>query len=138
MNQLFLLDTNMVSYIIKGKSPAARAKNASLQPDQIACISAITEGEIRYGLTKSAAASKLAPPLEWFLLRVRVLPWGRPEASVYGHLRAQQEAAGKSLGNMDLLIAAHAIAVRATLVTNDKAFAAVPDLPGLANWASDR
>lgn len=137
MNQLFLLDTNMVSYIIKGKSPAARAKNATLHPDQVACISAITEGEIRYGLAKSTAGPKLATALEWFLLRVRVLPWGSPEASVYGQLRAQQEAAGKPLGSMDLLIAAHAIAVRATLVTNDKAFASVPELPGLANWATD-
>jgi tRNA(fMet)-specific endonuclease VapC len=56
--------------------------------------------------------------------------------SEYGQLRAKQEASGKTLGNLDLLIAAHAIAVGAVLVTNDKAFSSVADLPKIVNWAT--
>jgi len=52
-------------------------------------------------------------------------------------LRARQEAAGKSIGNLDLLIAAHAIAAEAILITNDKAFSQVDSLRGIANWATD-
>ena len=52
-------------------------------------------------------------------------------------LRAKRETAGKALGNLDLLIAAHGIAVGAVLVTNDKAFKQVDDLPDIVNWATD-
>lgn len=55
----------------------------------------------------------------------------------YGKLRARQEGAGKMIGALDLLIAAHAVAVGAVLVTNDKAFAQVTALPGRVNWATD-
>jgi tRNA(fMet)-specific endonuclease VapC len=75
--------------------------------------------------------------MEWFLAAVKILPWGRDEANVYGTLRAKLESSGKTLGNMDMQIAAHAIALGAVLVTNDKAFAQVDDLRAIANWATD-
>ena len=68
---------------------------------------------------------------------IQVLPWGREEAQTYGSLRAKQEMAGKPLGNLDMLIAAHAISVGAILVTNDRAFSHVPGLPATANWATE-
>lgn len=132
-----MIDTNTVSYIVKGKSPAARAKLAGLQSNQIACISAITEGELRYGLAKSPNGPALRVSIEAFFTKLQILPWGRDEAVAYGQVRARQEAAGKTLGNLDMLIAAHAISVNAILVTNDKAFAHVPDLSGTVSWASD-
>jgi tRNA(fMet)-specific endonuclease VapC len=132
-----MMDTNTVSYIVKGKSPAARAKLASLQDDEIGCISIITEAELQYGLAKSPNATALRSSLEGFFAKIQILPWAREEALAYGQLRAKQEAAGKILGNLDLLIAAHAIAVGAILVTNDKAFAQVADLPDTVNWAID-
>jgi tRNA(fMet)-specific endonuclease VapC len=133
-----MIDTNTVSYIVKGDSPASRAKLAGLQDDEIACISAITEAELQYGVAKSANAATLRPALEGFLAKIQILPWGRDEANAYGRLRAKQEAAGKPLGNLDMLIAAHAVSVGAILVTNDKAFSHVTDLTAILNWATDQ
>ena len=137
MTRLYLLDTNMVSYILKGKSPAARVRLAGLAPNEVASLSAITEGELLYGIAKSGSGEQRRRSLMWFLARLRVHPWGREAAAVYGTLRAKQEAAGKTLGPLDMQIAAHAIAVGALLITNDKAFQQVPYLPGLENWATD-
>ncbi len=132
-----MLDTNTVSYIVRGKSPASRAKLANLKHGEIACISAITEGEIQYGLAKNPKATALRSTVEGFVAKIQVLPWGREEAQAYGELRAKQEAAGNQLGNLDTLIAAHAISVGAILVTNDKVFSRVPDLAAILNWATD-
>lgn len=133
-----MIDTNTVSYIVKGNSPASRAKLAELRYDEIACISAITEAELQYGVAKSPNVKTLRPALEGFLAKIQILPWGRDEAHAYGRLRAKQEAAGKPLGNLDMLIAAHAVSVGAILVTNDKAFSHVADLSAILNWATDR
>lgn len=133
----YMLDTNMVSYITKGKSPAARSKLLSLRDDEVACISAITEAEIRYGLAKRPEATALKRLMEAFLASMHVLPWGRNEAEAYGSLRAKLEAGGKTLGSMDMMIAAHAVSTMAVLVTNDKAFGQVEDLRFSVNWAKD-
>lgn len=132
-----MLDTNMVSYIAKGLSQAARARMLNPGEDEVACLSVITEAEIRYGLAKRPEATALRERMEWFLAAVNVLPWGREEAKAYGELRAKLELSGKTLGNMDLQIAAHAIALGAVLVTNDRAFAQATDLRATVNWASD-
>ena len=137
MNKLSMLDTNMVSYILKGKSPAARARISSLWPGEGLCISAVTEAELRYGIAKSGIGEQRQKLLDWFLLMVTVHPWGRDEAAAYGKLRAKQEAMGKTLGALDMLIAAHAVALGAVLVTNDNAFHQVSDLIGVENWATD-
>jgi tRNA(fMet)-specific endonuclease VapC len=135
--QRYMMDTNTVSYIVKEESPVARAKLAGLQADEIGCLSIITEAELRCGLAKSPNAYALRSAIEGFFAKIQILHWGREEALAYGSLRAKQEAAGKILGNLDMLIAAHAIAVGAVLVTNDKAFAQVAGLPGAVNWATD-
>ena len=137
MTALYMLDTNMVSYIAKGHSKAARTRMLHLKEDEVVCISAITEAEIHYGLAKRPEATALRERMDWFLAAMRILPWGRDEAKVYGMLRATLESSGKSLQNMDLQIAAHAVATGAVLVTNDKAFAQVDDLRATANWATD-
>jgi tRNA(fMet)-specific endonuclease VapC len=137
MNTLYMLDTNMVSYIAKGHSQAARARMLNLAKDEIVCLSAITEAEIRFGLAKRPEAVALRERMEWFLAAIKILPWGSEEAKAYGALRAKMESAGKTLENMDLLIAAHALAQGAVLVTNDKAFAQVNDLQATVNWATD-
>jgi tRNA(fMet)-specific endonuclease VapC len=111
---------------------------AGLLCDEIACISAITEAELQYGVAKSPKAKTLGPALEGFLAKIQIFSWGRDEAYAYGRLRAKQEATGKPLGNLDMLIAAHAVSVGAILVTNDKAFSHVTDLSGILNWATDR
>jgi tRNA(fMet)-specific endonuclease VapC len=132
-----MLDTNTVSYIVRGKSPAARAKLDRLQDEEIACISVITEAELRYGTSKQAPGSARLAALNTLFTKLQILPWGSDEALVYGNLRAKLERAGKVLGNLDMLIAAHAVSANATLVTRDKTFAQVEDLRPPVNWATD-
>ncbi|HEX4580541.1 MAG TPA: type II toxin-antitoxin system VapC family toxin [Acidobacteriaceae bacterium] len=133
----YLLDTNTVSHIVRGRSVAARVRLSGLGPRESASISTITEAEIRYGLAKRPHAHALASAVEGFLAKIAVLPWDRDEALAYGHLRARMEAAGKALGNLDMLIAAQAIARDTTLVTSDKAFSLVKELSVIENWAVD-
>ena len=137
MKILYMLDTNMVSYIAKGHSKAARTRMLNLEQDEAVCLSVITEAEILCGLAKRPQATALRERMEWFLSAVKVLPWGRDEARVYGAVRARLESSGKALGNMDIQIASHAIAVSAVLVTNDNAFEYVGDLQPTQNWATD-
>jgi tRNA(fMet)-specific endonuclease VapC len=132
-----MLDTNMVSYIVKGRSPAARARLLALKDDEVAAISTITEAEIRYGLAKRPEATALQNLMDGFLASIQVLPWDRDEADTYGRVRAKLEKNGISLGSMDMMIAAHASATGAVLVTNDKAFSQVEDLHATVNWATD-
>ena len=132
-----MLDTNMVSYILKGRSARARAKLAQLLGDESACISAITHGELLYGMVKAGFGIRQRTAVEGFLSRIETRSWDIEAASAYGPLRSQREAAGKTLGPLDMQIAAHSIAVGAILVSNDLAFRNVPDLVGLENWAGD-
>ncbi len=132
-----MLDTNTVSYMANGKSKAARARMLGLGADESVCLSVITEAEIRYGLAKRPEAIALKERMEWLMAALRILPWGRDEAAVYGRMRAELESAGKTLGSMDMQIAAHAIAAGAVLVTNDGAFGHVKGLKGIVNWATD-
>ena len=137
MNGNYLLDTNTLSYIAKGKSLAARARLLALKPHETAFISSITEAKVRYGLAKRPQAYTLRAAIEALLFKLRILPWGSNEAAAYGSLRAKLESAGIVLSELDLMIAAHAIAVGAVLVTNDKALARIKDLHGTVNWATD-
>lgn len=137
MNTTYLLDTNTISYIAKGRSLAARARMGTLAAGETACISSITEAEIRYGLARRPQALALRTAVEGLLFKLRVLPWGSKDAAAYGELRAGLEAKGISLAELDMLIAAQAIAQGAVLVTTDKAFLRVTGLPGLQNWATD-
>ena len=75
--------------------------------------------------------------MEGFLAGIQVLPWGQTEAEAYGLIRAKLERSGMSLDSMDLMIAAHAVAKGAMLVTNDQAFAQVDELSATVNWAID-
>lgn len=139
---LYLLDTNTVGYIVSGRSPAARLRLAEQMEDAsgnhgAVAISAISEAEMLYGLARRPEATRLRSAIEAFFDTVKVLAWDSEAARAYGSLRASLTAAGKSLANMDLLIAAHAVAMDAILVTSDKAFLQVEALRPVANWATD-
>ena len=133
----YMLDTNMVSALAKGQSPTARAQLEALGDHENVCISSITEAELRYGLAKRPSAHALRAAVEGLLFKLRILPWDREEALAYGALRSRLESAGTVLGAMDMLIAAHAIAVGAVLVTNDKAFRFVEELGSVERWATE-
>lgn len=137
MSQLYMLDTNTVSYVVKRASLAARARISRLPTGSVVSISAITEGEIWYGLDRIGGGGKLRNAILEFLSGIKALPWGSQEAAVYGSFRSSQEATGRSLGPLDTQIAAHAIAVGAVLVSSDGAFRHAAGLPGLEDWATD-
>jgi len=137
MSVTYLLDTNTLSYIANGKSQAARVRLESLRSGEAVCISSITEAELRYGLARRPQAHRLHSAVEALLFKLEILPWGSQEAAAYGRLRARLEAAGTVLSELDLQIAAHAIAVGAVLVTNDTALRRIKELHGTVSWASD-
>ncbi|MGA9543410.1 MAG: type II toxin-antitoxin system VapC family toxin [Candidatus Sulfotelmatobacter sp.] len=123
----YLLDTNTVSYIIKGIFPQVRARLLKVPISEVG-ISVITEAELRFGVARLPQATKLAIVVEEFLLRVEVLPWDSPAARQYARLRAGLEEHGEPMGNLDLMIAAEALAVGAILVSNDRVFRRVKGL----------
>ena len=128
----YMLDTNTVSHLIKAHPIVAR--HVVAVPMSSLYISAITEGELLFGLMKRPEAKKLQIAVKELLQRVDVLPWkGGVISERYGSVRAEMERQGKILAPLDLLIAAHALAVDAILVTNDKAFSLVPHLM-VENW----
>jgi tRNA(fMet)-specific endonuclease VapC len=133
-NHLYMLDTNMCSYIIKGH-PATVRDHLLQVPMSSVCISVITEAELLRGVTKKPEAKRLSLIVNEFLLCVDILPWDSSTAKAYAQLRTHCEAEGKSLGAMDILIAAHSVAAKATLVTNDKAFYNVAHHLVLEDWS---
>lgn len=132
---LYLLDTNMVSFILSGRSATARPRLVSLAPQDRVSISAVTEGELLFGIAKSPSQPR-QQALKQFLAPFTVYPWDRDAAAAYGVLRARQERLGRKLGPYDTQIAAHAMALGAILVSHDSAFRRIPHLQ-VENWATD-
>jgi len=122
----YMLDTNTVSHLIKAHPAVARRVVAA--PMASLCVSAITEGELLFGLAKRPDAKQLHLAVRELLRRVDVLPWDSAIAEHYGTVRADMARQGKILAPLDLLIATHALSVGAVLVTNDRAFRQVVDL----------
>ncbi len=120
----YLLDTNIASDAIKGEPPSVRERLVSLPMRNVA-ISAVTQGELIYGLEKRGNPKALSALIHEFLIRVDVLSWTGEVANVYGALRAECRVRGVSLGALDMMIAAQAVAAGAVLVTRDKAFSHV-------------
>lgn len=133
MTKLFLLDTNIASYVIKGV-PAVRRHIERVQMAQLA-ISAVTEGELRYGVARRPDTTRLHAIVNEFLLRVSIEPWDSNVARHYGTLRAALEKQGGPIGNLEMMIGSHALALGAVLVTNDQAFSRIKGLK-IENWAA--
>ncbi len=129
-----MLDTNIASFAIRGANAALHAKLRA-HPMAELTVSAITEGELLTGLAKRPEASALRVAVHEFLRLVSVIAWDRSAAAAYGTLRASLEERGSPLGNLDMLIAAHAIATGSTLVTNDKALLRTPGLQ-VEDWSA--
>ena len=131
---VFMLDTNMASYVIKGHPPEVRARLAALPMESIV-VSVVTQAELLYGLARKGHPVSFARLIHEFLLRVQIFPWDSDSATAYGDLRASCTASGITLGALDMMIAAHAVAAKATLVTHDQAFRLVPgDVLAVEDW----
>lgn len=129
----YLLDTNIASHIIRGDDPAITTRLAQTPMTEVT-ISVVTEAELRYGVAKRGNPAGLSTRVREFIIRVEVLPWTREVASVYGELRAACEATGITLAPLDMMIAAHAKAIGAILVTRDRAFSRIPGTLPQEDW----
>ena len=130
-----MLDTNTVSYLVKQHPHVTR--HVVGVPMASLCMSTITAGKLLYALAKRPDAVRLHAAVTELMRRVDVLQWDFSAAERYGILRADLERTGKPLGSLDLLIAAHALAVSAVLVTSDRAFSQVAQLQ-IEDWTADR
>lgn len=130
---LYLLDTNICIYIINRRPPGVFDRFAGLQIGQVA-ISSITGAELTCGVEKSGS-SRNQQALDKFLAPLDVLPFDEAAMRRYGGLRSGLERQGlPPVGPMDQLIAAHALALDAVLVTNNlREFERVPGLR-VENW----
>lgn len=132
---LYLLDTDIASFIIiKGRFPAIEEKLAAVPPDRV-CVSAVTRAELMYGLKRLPSAHRTQVGVRQFLKIVRVLAWEADAADYYADIRHQLTASGKPIGEMDMMIAAHALAAGAVLVSNNtRHFERVAPPLSLVNW----
>ena len=131
----FLLDTNMCIYLIKGQPAQALARLQSLEIATVG-ISSITLSELEYGVSKSSRPEQNKLALLEFLAPLEVLPYDDAAAARYGPIRALLESQGRPIGPLDTLIAAHALALGCTLVTNnEREFSRIPSL-AVENWAA--
>ena len=129
----YLLDTNTASYVIKGNFPRVRERLLKVPMAEIG-ISVVTEAELRFGVERLPEATKLKTVVEEFLLRVEVLPWTSEAAQHYARIRAALEREGEPMGNLDMMIAAQALAAEAVLVTHDRVFRRVKGLK-VEDWS---
>ena len=130
----YLLDTNVVSHFLREHPAVDRAIVSHAIEDL--CISAVTAGEIHFGLSLRPTGSRYAIAAQRFMRKIDILPWDTEAAATYGELRAELQRAGTILAEMDLLIASHALALRAVLVTNDQAMLQLP-MVNAVDWTRD-
>ena len=129
---MILLDTNTCIYIINNRPPNVLERFRKYKAGEVG-ISSIAASELAYGVAKSGSL-KNRTALEMFLAPMQILPFDSQCLWFYADLRASLEKQGLSIGPMDTLIAAQALSIDGTLVTNNiKEFMRVPKLK-LDNW----
>ncbi len=121
-----MLDTNTIGYLMR-KNPRIARRLADIPAAEI-CASAVTEGEVRFGLAKRPGNSALEAAIDAFFETIDILPWTRATAAVYGRFRAELQGRGRPLAPLDMMIAAHALEQGAVLVSSDRALVATPGL----------
>lgn len=115
---LVLLDTDICIHLINRRPGFERVlRRISGRSIGEICISAITVSELRFGVIKSAQSSANAAALDEFLSRFELLDYPVEAGASYGKLRADLDRAGTPIGNNDLLIAAQALAIKASVAT---------------------
>ena len=130
----YLLDTNAFSYVVRESHARFSRRFESVRLDEIA-ISVITEAELRFGLARRPQAHALAHSVNSLLHRITLVPWTSDAAKHYAEIRAELERQGQRMEDLDVMIAAHALAENAVLVTHDSAFWRVPRLK-IEDWTA--
>jgi len=129
----FLLGTDTCIHAIKQNTVVLEHLLAQSRED--VAVSVITEGELRTGAAKSASAAKTRRLVENFLRPLAILEFTSSDAVAYALVRAKLERAGTPIGPLDTWIAAHAVARKLVLVSNnEREFSRVVGLP-VQNWA---
>jgi tRNA(fMet)-specific endonuclease VapC len=130
----YLLDTNICIYVINDRPKGIVERFRKHRLGDIG-VSTITAAELAYGVAKTRS-ERNRNALERFLLPLEIADFDHAAALVYGSVRADLERVGRPIGPLDLLIAAHALALGVTLVTNnEREFGRIPDLK-IENWAA--
>ena len=130
---MFLLDTNICIYAINGRHPRLTKKLLSVFPSEI-LVSSITVGEMEYGAAKSHWGERTRQIMHAFLANYDTLPFTEQDAALFGAFRAQLEAAGITIGVLDVMIAAQGVANNLTVVThNTREFIRIPGIK-LEDW----
>ena len=130
----YMLDTDICSYIIREKPIKVFERFESLDMDQL-CISVVTYAELIYGVEHSSSKKINRSIVDDFVNHLNIMEWDKTAAEHYGKIRAFLQANGNIIGAMDMMIAAHAVSQKMTLVTNnEKHFNKVPKL-NVENWA---
>ncbi len=130
---IMMLDTNICIYIIKNRPKSVKEKFREYEIGEL-CISTITVSELMYGAFKSEQTEKNLKAIESFLMPFDIVDYDFIASVEYGKIRANLEKKGQIIGNMDMQIAGHALALDMVLVTNNtKEFERVEGL-GLDNW----
>ena len=130
----YLLDTNICIYIINEK-PEKVLRKFEQYPVSEFGISSITQAELQYGVEKSKNKNTNQNALDEFLLPLTILPFhGKKLVTCFGEIRALLESKGKTIGPLDMLIAAHALSLDLTIISNNiKEFSRIPNLK-CENW----
>jgi tRNA(fMet)-specific endonuclease VapC len=129
----YMLDTNICSYVLRSRPPSVKARFEKTGPGALA-VSTVVLAELLYGAARHPKAVAIRREIADLVSRLTVIPWDEAAAAHYGALRAALEKAGTPLGAMDMMIAAHARSLGATLVSNDvRHFDRVEGLR-VANW----
>jgi tRNA(fMet)-specific endonuclease VapC len=129
----FMLDTNICIHLIKHR-PQQLMNRFERTPVGDIGISAITLAELEYGAAKSSRPDRNRSALRSFVSPLELAAFGQAETAAYGKIRSLLEKKGRTIGAMDLLIAAHAVTLGVQLITNNEAeFKRVPGLH-LDNW----
>lgn len=132
MTLLYMLDTNMLSDVVRQPQGRVAARIAAVGEGAVA-TSIIVACELRFGAAKKASPA-LTARVDALLARLEILAFETPADSCYGALRAALEASGTPIGANDILIAAHALALKMVLVSgNEREFRRVPGLV-VENW----
>ncbi|WIY53546.1 type II toxin-antitoxin system VapC family toxin [Devosia sp. YIM 151766] len=127
-----MLDTNIVSDFMRYPEGVVGQRLRAYGIGRV-CISAIVLAELRYGIVRSGSG-RLARQMSWALEFMQIMPFDIPADRAYAEIRSALEGQGRPIGPMDMLIAAHALALDVVLVTaNVREFTRVPDLR-VENW----
>lgn len=130
-----MLDSDICIHVMRRNAPEVLRRLSAFSPENVS-ISSIVAGELWVGVMKSRDRERSALAVKELLTLVEIVGWPPKAARAYGEIRAGLEAKGRPIGAMDMLIAAHPLPERATLVTRNLAEFARVEWPKVENWVA--